>query len=425
MRVLVYYHDGLLPMNQHIRRAFEENSAISDLLFLASRPTKVDPAYSAGAQAPSSVAADLRCTAIDSYRFAPHVGRLWSWIPHLRTFRPEVIVLLEEPISPNVIVAGIANWITGTRAPILTYAFENVWGPMGWSEFVDDPKPRSAALLVGRLMRRLLEAAALPLRRRFVGGALYSYSECADLVRAICSAPLVQQWWAIDWAKFRPEGPRFDAAQIGLGGKFLLGYVGRFTREKGILDLIGAVASLGPNFGLVLIGDGSFRSEIERRITKFELGARVRIIPPKPPDELAMFYRGLDLLVLPSRTVARWKEQYGRVLMEAMRCGTLVLGSDSGAIPSVIGNSDYIFPEGNVLTLVDRIRTISEGRASFLDLAARVAGTSADDFAGAYVRLANQALERRRAGHQEPPLRIPERTRGADNDWQQMTCAYL
>jgi glycosyltransferase involved in cell wall biosynthesis len=60
------------------------------------------------------------------------------------------------------------------------------------------------------------------------------------------------------------------------------------------------------------------------------------------------YYHQLDALVLPSRTRPNWKEQFGRVLVEAMACGVPVIGSDSGEIPYVIGDAGLIFPEGQI-----------------------------------------------------------------------------
>ena len=51
--------------------------------------------------------------------------------------------------------------------------------------------------------------------------------------------------------------------------------------------------------------------------------------------------------MLPSLTRPNWKEQFGRVLIEAMASGVPVIGSDSGAIPDVIGQAGLIFPEGD------------------------------------------------------------------------------
>jgi L-malate glycosyltransferase len=53
--------------------------------------------------------------------------------------------------------------------------------------------------------------------------------------------------------------------------------------------------------------------------------------------------------VLPSRTTATWKEQFGRVLVEALACGVPVIGSDSGEIPWLIGltGGGLLFKEGD------------------------------------------------------------------------------
>jgi len=53
----------------------------------------------------------------------------------------------------------------------------------------------------------------------------------------------------------------------------------------------------------------------------------------------------MDALVLSSRTLPNWKEQFGRVLVEAMACGVPVIGARSGEIPHVIGDAGLIVPE--------------------------------------------------------------------------------
>jgi glycosyltransferase involved in cell wall biosynthesis len=67
--------------------------------------------------------------------------------------------------------------------------------------------------------------------------------------------------------------------------------------------------------------------------------------------EMPSFYNKLDAIVVPSRTRSNWKEQFGRVIIEAMACGVPVIGSDSAAIPEVVGDDGLIFPEGQVEAL--------------------------------------------------------------------------
>jgi glycosyltransferase involved in cell wall biosynthesis len=78
-------------------------------------------------------------------------------------------------------------------------------------------------------------------------------------------------------------------------------------------------------------------------------------------------YHAFDVLVLPSLTRPNWKEQFGRVLVEAMSSGIPVIGSDSGAIPDVIGESGLIVPEGDVTALMEalaRLQTSAELRTA-------------------------------------------------------------
>jgi glycosyltransferase involved in cell wall biosynthesis len=77
------------------------------------------------------------------------------------------------------------------------------------------------------------------------------------------------------------------------------------------------------------------------------LTGRVVFTGPQPSTAMPRIMRGLDVLVGPSLTTARWKEQFGRMLVEAMACGVAVIGSDSGEIPNVIGEAGLVVSEGD------------------------------------------------------------------------------
>ena len=68
----------------------------------------------------------------------------------------------------------------------------------------------------------------------------------------------------------------------------------------------------------------------------------------------------IDILVLPSRTSAKWKEQFGLVLVEAMASGVVVVGSTCGAIPDVIGDAGVVFPEGDEHALANSLEALTE-----------------------------------------------------------------
>lgn len=164
--------------------------------------------------------------------------------------------------------------------------------------------------------------------------------------------------FALDLARFIPADAarRPPASPAGLQ----VGYVGRLLAMKGLDTVIDALAGLGPEFQLTLLGSGPARAELEARAAAAGLGGRVRFEAAIPSDEVPARLRNFDALVLPSRTTPRWKEQFGRVLVEAMASGVPVIGSSSGAIPEVLGDAGLIFPEGDATALaaaLERLRT--------------------------------------------------------------------
>jgi glycosyltransferase involved in cell wall biosynthesis len=76
-------------------------------------------------------------------------------------------------------------------------------------------------------------------------------------------------------------------------------------------------------------------------------------------DAVPSLLRSLDVLVLPSVTILPLhREQFGRVLVEAMAAGVPVIGSSSGAIPEVIGDAGLVVPERDAAALAVAIDCI-------------------------------------------------------------------
>lgn len=155
---------------------------------------------------------------------------------------------------------------------------------------------------------------------------------------------------------FHPNGPKIQ--ELTRADVPLVGYMGRLAPEKGVDDLIRALA--GTNARLVLIGDGSERQALVDLAIQQKVDAI--FVGPVTQESAPGYLRSLDVLVLPSRTTPRWKEQWGRVLTEAMACGTPVIGSDSGEIPWVIGDAGLVYPEGSVRAMNETIRKVLEDK---------------------------------------------------------------
>lgn len=142
------------------------------------------------------------------------------------------------------------------------------------------------------------------------------------------------------------------------GGLFTLGYAGRLVNEKGLDTLLWAMSDLNDDVRLRIAGDGPARFRLEKLARELGVYERVGFAGVIPHEELSTFYHECDAVVLPSKTQKNWQEQFGRVLVEAMACGTPVIGSDCGAIPEVIGDAGMVFPEGNVKKLADKIQML-------------------------------------------------------------------
>lgn len=141
---------------------------------------------------------------------------------------------------------------------------------------------------------------------------------------------------------------------------FTVGFLGRLCPEKGVDTLIKAISLLPVRCSLVLVGDGPERTRLQAIVQSLGLEERVRWVPWVASDEVSEYLNAFDVLVLPSRTWWNWKEQFGRVLIEAMACETCVIGSDSGEIPSVIGDAGLTFHEGDETELAKHIGRLSD-----------------------------------------------------------------
>ena len=137
---------------------------------------------------------------------------------------------------------------------------------------------------------------------------------------------------------------------------FRVGYMGRISEEKGVKALLSAIELLkneNINISLTIAGAG----DLEPLLSEYE---NVEYLGVLRHSEAHKFYENIDLFVLPSETRKFWKEQFGRVIVESVATGRPVLGSNSGAIPEVLGKLElpFIFEEGNIEDLVMQINKI-------------------------------------------------------------------
>ncbi|MCS7060647.1 MAG: glycosyltransferase [Anaerolineae bacterium] len=201
-----------------------------------------------------------------------------------------------------------------------------------------------------------------------IDGAIAGNQEAAQVCRTkgyLGDIAVIPQF-GVDENRFYP---------VERGGRekdsFTVGYAGRLVPEKGVDLLLHALIGLPEHVRLVVVGDGAERGALEQLSRTLGLGARVTFCPPVSSSEMPHVYGQFDVLVLPSRTQANWKEQFGRVLIEAMACGVPVIGSTCGEIPTVIGEAGLLFTENDVVELRAHLLCLVERPALRSELAQR------------------------------------------------------
>jgi glycosyltransferase involved in cell wall biosynthesis len=172
---------------------------------------------------------------------------------------------------------------------------------------------------------------------------------------------------------------------------FVYGYVGRITQEKGIEDMIYALAGWNkPNTKVLIIGNGDteYLEQLNQLIDKLNLNYIISIHQAIDFDDIPVYFQLLDISILLSHTTPIWKEQFGRVLVESMAAGTPVIGSDSGAIPLVIDKTGYIVLEKDILSIRETLLESYSNKAKYSKLSKLAQRRSAEKFS--YTAIAEQ-----------------------------------
>ena len=172
---------------------------------------------------------------------------------------------------------------------------------------------------------------------------------------------IVMPQLGVDESLFLPQPQPDLKTQLGIEpDQFVVGFVGRFVEEKGLLTLGKALAGLaGHPWKWLLLGRGPLQSVLMEKAVEWGIKDQIIVVESVPHDQVPRYINVMNTLVLPSETdykfktltAVGWKEQFGHVLIEAMASKVPVIGSDSGEIPHVIKDAGLVFPEGDVEAL--------------------------------------------------------------------------
>lgn len=141
---------------------------------------------------------------------------------------------------------------------------------------------------------------------------------------------------------------------------FVILFVGRLVKEKGILDLYEAfkksLVTL-PNLKLRIIGKGPLEKKLKQNI-KNDRVEKNASIEHNSYQQMSDVYREADVFCVPSKKTSTWEEQYGMVFIEAMASGLPIVSYTTGAIPEIVQNAALLTSDGNIEELIKVIKSL-------------------------------------------------------------------
>ncbi|MCX6123973.1 MAG: glycosyltransferase family 4 protein [Proteobacteria bacterium] len=256
----------------------------------------------------------------------------------VRTFRPDILNIEEEHYS--LVTWQCFRLALKYHAKPLFYTWQNIDknypAPFSWLEqYVF----RHAAAAIGGNS----ESLAIIQRKGFKGP----------------TAEIIQM--GVDLARFTPKDwsetyKRTLRLALGLRpDSFWVGFFGRLVPEKGLPVLLQALETIkkssSVDIQVLMAGSGPERDSLLSLAGKLGIADFIVWKDQVKSTDVPELLQAMDVLCLPSLTILGWKEQFGRILAEAMAAGTITAGSSSGEIPTVISDVGLVTPEGDSKTL--------------------------------------------------------------------------
>jgi glycosyltransferase involved in cell wall biosynthesis len=138
--------------------------------------------------------------------------------------------------------------------------------------------------------------------------------------------------------------------------RFCIGYVGRIEEGKGVREFVETLYEINKRFfcEAIIIGYGPFESELLEMLVKYSLTDKVKIIKGLDQNRLCDYYSTFDLFLFLSK---RKTESLGLVGIESMACGTPVIGTSIGGIPSYLvdGYNGFLVPNDDSHAVVEAV----------------------------------------------------------------------
>lgn len=157
----------------------------------------------------------------------------------------------------------------------------------------------------------------------------------------------------IDTSFFQPGDMSQARETLGLDqNSYLFGTIRRLEPRMGIDLAIRALVGV-PDAALVIAGQGSIRSDLERLALEVGVENRVTFLGKLSHEDVPFFYRAIDASLVPTRAL----EGFGLVVLEAFACGTPVIAARIGGLPEAMGawSDEWSFTPERVAELRDHM----------------------------------------------------------------------
>lgn len=273
---------------------------------------------------------------------------------------PDVVFLDNDPVSK--LAMQIGSWCKKNNKKLVCQSCENL--PFTFTPSIKRNGWKSVpAILVKLFMAHQAKSK--------VDAVLTINKDGKKIFEDFGFKYVVQTPLGFDPAIFRPNNEAKTAIKekLQLNDTTVLAYYGRIVPEKGIHLLLEALAQLKHHQWKLLLDqfdmDASpYHQQVALLIERHDLKDHIIYIHANH-TEIASYMAATDLTILPSITTSRWMEQYGRVIPEAMACGSMTAVSDSGSLPDLTNNHAIVFKQNNIPSLVKAVESFLISPTSF------------------------------------------------------------
>ena len=265
-----------------------------------------------------------------------------SLINDVRKFSPDIIDLDVEPYSLLALQVTLIKKIWLKKSRLILHSSQNIYKDHLWPfRWIENFVLNNSCMVMARN-----DDVGDVLRLKGYHGILKVVTHGVDIDLFCPANPQVAS--GIDKSKERP---------------FVIGYAGEMAAHKGVEYILRAASRLPFPYWLKLAGNGIQKRNLEDLCHKLGIEFYTTFLGKIQSSDMPSYLQQLDVLVLPSITVSGWKEQFGRIIIEAMACGIPVIGSNCGEIPKVLGDAGLVIAERSASEIESAIKRLYYDKA--------------------------------------------------------------